>query len=49
MYCGGVFMACKECTNCWFKFIDKCEGQEVNYDENICKKKMIDKMQKIEE
>lgn len=49
LYCGGDFMACEECTKCWFNYVEKCEGQEEKYEENICKKKIIDKSQMIEE
>ena len=44
-YYGGGFMTCEECTKCWFNYIEKCEGQEANYDENICKKKILEKSQ----
>jgi hypothetical protein len=45
IYSGGDFMACEECTKCWFNYVEKCEGQEENYDEKVCKKKIIEKSQ----
>jgi hypothetical protein len=49
LYYGGDFMACEECSKCWFNYVEKCEGQEENYDENVCKKKEIEKSQIDEE
>lgn len=33
----GDCMECEECSKCWLKFIEECQGLEI-YDESKCKK-----------
>ena len=39
-YKRGDFMASEECSKCWFRYIEECDGQE-NFKEDDCKKKNI--------